>query len=143
MGHRLHSAIKYEVKYGDCAFNYAQPHINPIIEVLAEGDCCYEGDFLDYADTLSASREKLVKNVEYIKVTESDWKVKKTSTNSLKIWRMMMSVVLIESISTRNSKKSSISPMKITNMCILLGFKRHASYCTTTPKGVVFYLHVS
>lgn len=73
MGHRLHSAIKYEVKYGDCAFNYAQPHINPIIEVLAEGDCCYEGDFLDYADTLSASREKLVKNVEYIKVTESDW----------------------------------------------------------------------
>lgn len=73
MGHRLHSAIKYEVNYGDCAFNYAQPHINPIIEVLAEGDCCYEGDFLDYADTLSASREKLVKNVEYIKVTESDW----------------------------------------------------------------------
>lgn len=73
MGHRLHSAIKYEVKYGDCAFNYAQPHINPIIEVLAEGDSSYEGEFLDYADTLSASREKLVKNVEYIKVTESDW----------------------------------------------------------------------
>lgn len=73
MGHRLHSATKYEVKYGDCAFNYAQPHINPIIEVLAEGDCGYEGEFLDYADTLSASREKLVKNIEYIKVTESDW----------------------------------------------------------------------
>lgn len=73
MGHRLHSAIKYEVKYGDCAFNYAQPHINPIIEILAENECYYEGEYLDYADNLSASREKLVKNVEYIKVTESDW----------------------------------------------------------------------
>lgn len=73
MGHRLHSAIKYEVKYGDCAFNYAQNHINPIIEILAENECYYEGEYLDYADNLSASREKLVKNVEYIKVTESDW----------------------------------------------------------------------
>ena len=73
MGHRLHSAIKYEVKYGDCAFNYAQPHINPIIEILAENECYYEGEYLDYADNLSANREKLVKNVEYIKVTESDW----------------------------------------------------------------------
>lgn len=73
MGHRLHSAIKYEVKYGDCAFNYAQSHINPIIELLAENECYYEGEYLDYADNLSANREKLVKNVEYIKVTESDW----------------------------------------------------------------------
>lgn len=73
MGHRLHSAIKYEVKYGDSAFNYAQPHINPIIEILAENACYYEGEYLDYADNLSANREKLVKNVEYIKVTESDW----------------------------------------------------------------------
>lgn len=73
MGHRLHSAIKYEVKYGDCAFNYAQNHINPIIELLAENDCSSEGDFMEYSDTLSAHRGNLVKNVERIKTPDDDW----------------------------------------------------------------------
>lgn len=72
MGLRLHSAIKYEVKYGDCAFNYAQNHINPIIELLAE-DCGYEGDYLEFSNTLSAHRDNLIKNVERIKTPDDDW----------------------------------------------------------------------
>lgn len=74
MGHRLHSAKKYDVQYSDtAAFNYAQNHINPIIEILSENDCYYEGDCLDYADTLEGNRGKLQENVERILTPDNDW----------------------------------------------------------------------
>jgi hypothetical protein len=45
MGKRLHSAVKYEVKYdGKADFNYQQDRINTLIDALAEGDCSYEDD---------------------------------------------------------------------------------------------------
>ena len=45
MGHRLHTAVVYKVEYGlNASFNWAQEHINNIIETLAEGDIFSEGD---------------------------------------------------------------------------------------------------
>jgi hypothetical protein len=74
MGLRLHSAIKYEVKYGDNGrFNYSQYYINNIIDTLAEQDCGYDGDHLDYAETLSADRNKLLANIDKILHPCEDW----------------------------------------------------------------------
>ena len=43
MGKRLHSAIKYEVKYEtNGRFNWGGDHVNPIIECLAEGRVVFQ-----------------------------------------------------------------------------------------------------
>lgn len=74
MGHRLHSAKTYKVEYGTTsAFNWAQNHINPIIDLLAEEDTFSEGECLEYADTLQAHRGTLLANVEKIKTPDSNW----------------------------------------------------------------------
>ena len=75
MGHRLHSATKYEVEYSTNArFNWAQNHLNPIIQCLADGDfwCCNQ-DCIEAADTLEASRESLIKNIDNIISPNPDW----------------------------------------------------------------------
>ena len=74
MGHRLHTAVVYKVESGDSAsFNWAQEHINNIIETLAEGDIFSEGEDLDYANTLQAHRGTLLANVEKIKTPDENW----------------------------------------------------------------------
>lgn len=74
MGHRLHSAKTYKVEYGTRSiFNWAQNHVNPIIELLAEGDVFTEGEYIEYADTLQAHRNTLIANVEKIKTPDKNW----------------------------------------------------------------------
>lgn len=74
MGKRLHSATKHEVVWGENAkFNYAQDYINPIIDILAEYDVGYEGDCLEYADSVSADRKKLLENVDKIVQPNNEW----------------------------------------------------------------------
>lgn len=75
MGHRLHSATKYEVKY-DCngRFNWASEHINPIIECLAEGDSWFSNcECIECSDTCEAAREVLLANVERIINPDPEW----------------------------------------------------------------------
>lgn len=75
MGHRLHSATKYEVKYEtNGRFNWASGHINPIIECLADGDFwSNEPDYCGAADTLEANRNKLLTNIERIINPDPEW----------------------------------------------------------------------
>lgn len=74
MGHRLHTAVVYKVEYGlHASFNWAQEHINNIIETLAEGDIFCEGEDLDYANTLQAHRGTLLANVDKIKTPDENW----------------------------------------------------------------------
>lgn len=74
MGHRLHSAMKYDVKYGDNAsFNWAQEHINPIIDCLAEGETWFSGEYVGGADQCEAPRELLLANIERIISPNSEW----------------------------------------------------------------------
>ena len=74
MGHRLHTAVVYKVEYGqNASFNWAQEHINNIIETLAEGDIFSEGEDLDYANTLQAHRGTLLANVDKIKTPDENW----------------------------------------------------------------------
>lgn len=74
MGHRLHSATKYEVKYDSCeCFNWAQNHINYIIELLAEGDVYYDQDDICYSDRVEANKELLIANLERIKTPDPEW----------------------------------------------------------------------
>lgn len=75
MGKRLHSAIKYEVKYNtNGCFNWGGDHVNPIIECLAEGDFwCNDYDYMGGADTLEASREALLANVDKIINPDPEW----------------------------------------------------------------------
>ena len=74
MGHRLHSAKTYKVEYGtNSSFNWAQDHINPIIELLAEGDVFTEGEDIEYANTLQANRNTLIEIVEKIKTPDENW----------------------------------------------------------------------
>lgn len=74
MGHRLHSATKYEVKYDSCGrFNWAQSHINYIVELLAEGDVYYDQDEICYSDRVEANRERLIANIEKIKTPDPEW----------------------------------------------------------------------
>jgi hypothetical protein len=75
MGHRLHTATKYEVKYAvNGRFNWASGHINPIIICLAEGDFwasdldCYEA-----ADTIEANRHNLLNNLDKIINPNPEW----------------------------------------------------------------------
>jgi hypothetical protein len=74
MGFRLHSAVKYDVRYSNGNFNYAQKHINTIIECLSEGDFYCDNEFVsEYATTLDAPRNVLLKNVERILHPKEDW----------------------------------------------------------------------
>lgn len=75
MGCRLHSATKYEVEWGiNSVFNWGQNHITPIIECLADGDFwCDSMDCIEGASILEASRENLIKNVEYIINPNPEW----------------------------------------------------------------------
>ena len=75
MGHRLHTATKYEVEYGSNGrFNWGQNHLNPIIECLADGDFwCNDQDCIEAADMLEASRENLRKNIDNIITPNPEW----------------------------------------------------------------------
>lgn len=74
MGHRLHSATKYEVVYGtNGRFNWSSEHINPIIECLAEGDCWFSDEYIGSADTCEGARDKLLANVERIINPNPEW----------------------------------------------------------------------
>ena len=74
MGHRLHSATKYEVKYDTTGrFNWAQNYINYIIELLAEGDVYYDQDEICYSDRVEANREHLIANLERIITPDPEW----------------------------------------------------------------------
>lgn len=74
MGHRLHSATKYEVVYGtNGRFNWSSEHINPIIECLAEGDCWFSDEYIGSADTCEGARDKLLANVERIINPNDGW----------------------------------------------------------------------
>ena len=70
MGQRLHSAVKYEVKYSStAAFNWGAEKVNPIIEVLSEYDYFNGDDGL----TIEANRENLLKNVDRIITPDEYW----------------------------------------------------------------------
>ena len=75
MGYRLHSATRYDVKYGSYGvFNHASNYINLIIECLAEGDCCYNSeDYIGNADCIEANRNLLLQNVERIITPNNEW----------------------------------------------------------------------
>lgn len=75
MGKRLHSAIKYEVKYKyeHASFNYAQEYINPIIITLAEDDGSYNDECPEWSDTIEGNREVMLKNLDKILHPDSDW----------------------------------------------------------------------
>lgn len=77
MGYRLHSAIKYEVKYNDYGrFNWSANYINRLIEILSEGNCwSNNNDYEDIgnADTLEADREILLENIDKIITPDNHW----------------------------------------------------------------------
>lgn len=74
MGKRLHSAVSYEVKYGDKAcFNWQADRINQIIDALAEGDTSYNDDDIRFADSISANRDNLLANIDKIINPDDDW----------------------------------------------------------------------
>ena len=74
MGKRLHSAVSYEVKYGEKEyFNWQADRINPIIDILAEGDTSYNDDDIQFADTISANRENLLANIDKIINPDENW----------------------------------------------------------------------
>lgn len=76
MGHRLHSHKKHEIVYSvNARFNWASNYINPIIECLADGDFWADSDFTESANNLEASRENLLKNVEYIITPNPNWEM--------------------------------------------------------------------
>lgn len=78
MGKRLHSAVKYEVKYdGKADFNYQQDRINALIDALAEGDCSY-ADEIYFSDTVSANRANLLANVDKIIHPDENWEWQET-----------------------------------------------------------------
>lgn len=85
MGHRLHTATKYDVRF-DCngRFNWANEHINAIICCLAEGDYwCDNGEIPNYADILEADRGKLLNNIERIICPSNDWEYQEELDNCL------------------------------------------------------------
>lgn len=74
MGHRLHTATKYEIEYEtNGRFNWASKYINPIIECLSEGDSWFNDEYICYADTCEGARDKLISNVERIINPNSEW----------------------------------------------------------------------
>lgn len=71
---RLHSAEKYEIKYGSNSFfNWKIDKVNFIINILAEYDCWYEGECLSCAKHLSANKEILLANVDKIINADKTW----------------------------------------------------------------------
>lgn len=74
MGKRLHSAVKYEVVYSDTsAFDWGSETVNPIIDILSEMDCSYDGDDICYSETVNANRENLLANVDKIINPDYTW----------------------------------------------------------------------
>ena len=74
MGKRLHSAVKYEIVYGEqSGFNWLSDLINPIIDTLAENDCSYDTDDIYYASAISANRANLIANLDKIINPDNDW----------------------------------------------------------------------
>lgn len=74
MGKRLHSAVSYEVKYGDKAcFNWKADRINLIIDALAEGDTSYNDDDIRFADRIEANRDNLLANIDRIINPDENW----------------------------------------------------------------------
>lgn len=85
MGHRLHSATKYEVKYDTTGrFNWAQRHINYIIELLAEGDVYYDQDDISYSDRVEANKELLIANLNKITTPDPEWENQEDLDNAIK-----------------------------------------------------------
>lgn len=74
MEHRLHSAKKYEIQYGDAsAFNWCQEEINEILYCLAEGHMAYDDESLACSKTLWGNRANLQKNIARIISPDSAW----------------------------------------------------------------------
>lgn len=75
MGYRIHTATKYEVKYGSGSyFNWASNYINRIIEALGEGEVFYNDEYdICNASEIEASREKLTQNLDKIITPNPDW----------------------------------------------------------------------
>ena len=89
MGKRLHSAVKYEVKYGDKAiFNFQQEKINSLIYALAEGDCScshsYNGEIC-FSDTVFANRSILLANVDKIIYPDTNWEFQEDVDHYIKV----------------------------------------------------------
>ena len=74
MGLRLHSAVKYDVKYEGGFFNWSTEYINPIIVCLAENDFwCDDEDCVEYAHIIEADRDNLLKNIDKIINPDDLW----------------------------------------------------------------------
>ena len=74
MGHRLHSAKKYDIQYSDAsAFNWCQEEINEILYCLAEGDMAYDDESLIFSNTLWGNRANLQKNITKIISPNNEW----------------------------------------------------------------------
>jgi D-mannonate dehydratase len=74
MGKRLHSAVKYEVEYGTAAdFAWESDKVNPIIDILAEMDCSYDGDDICFSETVNANRANLLANIDKIITPDPSW----------------------------------------------------------------------
>lgn len=76
MSLRLHSAEKYEIKYGSNSFfNWKIDKVNSIITILAEHDCWYDDDFLSCAKNISANKEILLANIDKIINADKTWEL--------------------------------------------------------------------
>lgn len=71
---RLHSAIRYRIEYStDGKFCFSADTINPIIYILVEGDCEFNGSDIYYSDRISARRATLIKNLDKIINPDKSW----------------------------------------------------------------------
>ena len=71
---RLHSAVKYKIEYStDGKFCFSADIINPIIYILVEGDCEFNGRDIYYSDRICARRETLIKNLDKIINPDESW----------------------------------------------------------------------
>lgn len=74
MGQRLHTAVKYEIDYGTQAkFNWKANYVNPIIDILSENDCSFDGDDINYALAITANRVNLLANIDKIIKPSEQW----------------------------------------------------------------------
>ena len=91
---RLHSAIRYRIEYStDGKFCFDADIINPIIYILVEGDCEFNGSDIYYSDRISARRATLIKNLDKIINPDESWEYQERLNSYIEILEKSKSFV--------------------------------------------------
>lgn len=91
---RLHSANRYRIEYNnDGKFCFDSDIINPIIYILVEGDCEFNGRDIYYSDRICARKATLLKNLDKIINPDESWDYKERLNSYIKILETSKSFV--------------------------------------------------